>query len=240
MYVVIGIAECRNMQIHGWKWMNAQVHCRAAVYPLHSAHGWGSTWGLGHRLQASGQARLWEPWALLLLILQRYHRGEQRLWIHSCLKERKRGGNVGQGPTQGFPGSSADKESTCNAGDPGSIPGSERSPGEGVSYLLQYSWAPLVAQPVKNLPAMRETWVGKIPYSGRVSRQQEENGKLIKKFSVYTSLNAAAKKEPRATLPYVWRVREGLKKTENDDWVVLMGGQGVQRRGNGMDKQAGG
>ena len=59
----------------------------------------------------------------------------------------------------GFPGSSAGKESTCNAGDPSSIPGLERSAGEGVDYLLQYSWAYLVTQLVKNLLAMRETWV---------------------------------------------------------------------------------
>ena len=50
------------------------------------------------------------------------------------------------------------KESACNAGDPGSIPGSGRSPGEGIGYLLQYSWASPVAQLVKNLPAMQETW----------------------------------------------------------------------------------
>ena len=46
-----------------------------------------------------------------------------------------------------------------NAGDPRSIPGSGRSPGEGIGYPLQYSWASLVAQTVKNSPAMRETWV---------------------------------------------------------------------------------
>ena len=39
------------------------------------------------------------------------------------------------------------------------IPGLGRSPGEGSGYLLQYSWASLVAQLVKNLPTMRETWV---------------------------------------------------------------------------------
>ena len=39
----------------------------------------------------------------------------------------------------GFPGSSAGKESTCNAGDPGLIPGSGKSPGEGIGYPLQYS-----------------------------------------------------------------------------------------------------
>ena len=38
-----------------------------------------------------------------------------------------------------LPGSSASKESTCNAGEPGSIPGSGRSPGNGMGYLLQYS-----------------------------------------------------------------------------------------------------
>ena len=64
----------------------------------------------------------------------------------------------------GFPDSSVDKESTCNAGHPSSIPGSGRSAGEGISYPLQYSWASLVAQLAKTLPAMQETWVGKIPW----------------------------------------------------------------------------
>ena len=59
----------------------------------------------------------------------------------------------------GFPGSSAGKVSTCNAGNLGSISGSGRSPGEEIGYPLQYSWAFLVAQTVKNLPAMWETWV---------------------------------------------------------------------------------
>ena len=59
----------------------------------------------------------------------------------------------------GFPDSSVGKESACNAGDPGSIPGSGRSTGEGIGYPLQYSWASLVVQLVKNLPTMQETWV---------------------------------------------------------------------------------
>ena len=58
-----------------------------------------------------------------------------------------------------FPDSSVGKESACNAGDPSSIPGLGRSAGEGIGYPLQYSWASLVAQLVKNLPAMWETWV---------------------------------------------------------------------------------
>ena len=60
---------------------------------------------------------------------------------------------------RGFPGGSVGKESACNAGDPGSIPGLGRSAGEGIGYPLQCSWASLVAQLVKNPPAVRDTWV---------------------------------------------------------------------------------
>ena len=68
----------------------------------------------------------------------------------------------------GFPGSSC-KESTCSVGNPDLIPGSGRSPGEGIGYPLQYSWASLVAQLVKNLPAVHvrpefDPWVEKIPW----------------------------------------------------------------------------
>ena len=59
----------------------------------------------------------------------------------------------------GFPDSSVGKESACKAGDPGSIPGSGRSPGEGIGYPSQYSCSSLVTQLVKNPPAMQETWV---------------------------------------------------------------------------------
>ena len=72
---------------------------------------------------------------------------------------------------EGFPDSSVVKESTYSAGDPGSIPGSGRSAGEGIGYPLQYSWPSLVTQLVKTLPAMWKTWrpgfdpgVGKIPW----------------------------------------------------------------------------
>ena len=58
-----------------------------------------------------------------------------------------------------FTDSSVDKEPTCNAGDPDSTPGSRKSPGEGIGYPLQYFWTSLVAQLVKNPPAMWETWV---------------------------------------------------------------------------------
>ena len=60
---------------------------------------------------------------------------------------------------KGFPDSSVGKESTCNAGDPGLISGLGRSGREGIGYPHQYSWASLVAQVVKNWPAMWDTWV---------------------------------------------------------------------------------
>ena len=67
--------------------------------------------------------------------------------------------NVFRVTLRGFPGRLVGKKSACNAGDPSSIPGSGRSAGEGIGYPLQYSWASFVAQLVKNLPTMRETWV---------------------------------------------------------------------------------
>ena len=60
--------------------------------------------------------------------------------------------------TEGFPDSSVGIESSCNAGEPGLIPGSGRSAGEGICYPLQFSGASLVAQLIKNLPAMWDTW----------------------------------------------------------------------------------
>ena len=60
---------------------------------------------------------------------------------------------------KGYSDSSVGKESTCNIGDTGSISELGRSPGEGIGYPIQLSWASLVAQLVKNLPAMWDTWV---------------------------------------------------------------------------------
>ena len=58
-----------------------------------------------------------------------------------------------------FPSISVGKKSTCNAGDPSWILGSGRSAGEGIAYPLYYSCASLVAQLVKNPPAIWEPWV---------------------------------------------------------------------------------
>ena len=72
----------------------------------------------------------------------------------------------------GFPDSSVGKESACNAGDPGSIPGLGRSAGEGIDYPLQYSWASLVAQLVKNLSAMQGTWVRSLGWEDPLEKQR--------------------------------------------------------------------
>ena len=66
----------------------------------------------------------------------------------------------------GFPGGSDSKESSCNAGDPGS------TPGEGIGYPLQYSWASLMAQLVKNPPAMWETWVRSLGWEDPLRKEQ--------------------------------------------------------------------
>ena len=80
----------------------------------------------------------------------------------------------------GFPHSSVGKESTCNAGDPGSsIPGSGRSPREGIGYPLQYSWASLVAQLVKNLPAMWETWVQSLGWEDPLEKGKATHSSIL-------------------------------------------------------------
>ena len=75
---------------------------------------------------------------------------------------------------RGFSHSSVGKESTYNAGDPSSIPGLGRSAGEGIGYPLKYSWTSLVAQLVKNPPAMQKIWVQSLGWEDPL-----EKGKAI-------------------------------------------------------------
>ena len=79
----------------------------------------------------------------------------------------------------GFPCGSAGKESACNAGDPSLIPGSGRSPGEGINNQLQYSWASLVAQVVKNPPAMRETWVRSLGWENPLEKGNVTHSSIL-------------------------------------------------------------
>ena len=79
----------------------------------------------------------------------------------------------------GFPDSTVGKESTCNVGDPGSIPGSGRSTGERIGYPLQYSWASLMAQVVKNPPAMQETWVRSLGWGNPVEKGKATHSSIL-------------------------------------------------------------
>ena len=79
----------------------------------------------------------------------------------------------------GFPGSSAGKESTCNAGDPSSTPESGRSTEEKIGYPLQYSWASLEAQLVKNLPAVRETWVRSLGWEDPLEKGKATHSNIL-------------------------------------------------------------
>ena len=78
-----------------------------------------------------------------------------------------------------FSDSSVDKESTCNAGDPCLIPWSERSAGEGIGYPLQYSWASLVTQLLKNLPAVWETWVQSLGWEDLLEKGKPTHSSIL-------------------------------------------------------------
>ena len=80
---------------------------------------------------------------------------------------------------EGFLDSSVDKESACNAGDHGSIPGSGRSAGEGIGYPLQYAWASLAAQLVKNPPAIWETGVRSLGWEDLLEKGKATHSSIL-------------------------------------------------------------
>ena len=79
----------------------------------------------------------------------------------------------------GFPHSSVGKESACSARDPSSIPGVGRSAGEGIGYPLQYSWASLMAQLVKNPPAVLETWVWSLGWEDPLEKGKATHSSIL-------------------------------------------------------------
>ena len=79
----------------------------------------------------------------------------------------------------GFPDSTVGKESACSAGDPGSIPGSGKSAGEGISYPLRYPWASLVAQLVKNPAAMWETWAPSLGWEDPLEKEKAIHSSIL-------------------------------------------------------------
>ena len=81
--------------------------------------------------------------------------------------------------SSGFPDTSVGKESACNAGDPSSFPGLGRSLGEGIGYTLQYSWASLVAQLVKNPSAMWEAWVQSLGWEALLEKGEATHSSVL-------------------------------------------------------------
>ena len=97
-----------------------------------------------------------------------------------------------------FPGSSAGKEFVCNSGDPSSISGSGRFPGEENGYALQYSWASLVAQLVKNSPAMWETCVWFLSWEDPLEKRTATHSSIL-----------------------VWRIPWGCKEWDTTEQLSL-------------------
>ena len=109
---------------------------------------------------------LWQDWQLWLSLSHLLGHSSIALeWFLSSLQ-------------MGFPDSSVDKESNCNAGDPGLIPGLGRS-AEGVGYPFQYSWVSPVAQLVKNLPAMWETWVRSLGSEDPLEKEKATHSSIL-------------------------------------------------------------
>ena len=113
-------------------------------------------------------------------------------------------------PNQGFPRDSAGKESACNAGDPSSIPGSRRSAGEGIGYPLQYSWASLVAQLVKNLSAMREMWIQSLGWEDPLEKGKATQSSILA-WRIPWTVYGVAKSQTRLSN---FRVRSSLHYTK--------------------------
>ena len=89
----------------------------------------------------------------------------------------------------GFPHSPGGKESACDAGDLGSIPGLGGSPGEGIGYTLQYSWASLMAQLVKNPPAMQETWFRSLGWEDPLEKGKATHSSILAWRIPWTSVS---------------------------------------------------
>ena len=84
-----------------------------------------------------------------------------------------------RGALSDSPDSSVGKDSACNAGNPGSSPGSKRSPGEGIGYPLQYSWASLVGQLVRNLPTIWETWLQPLGWDDPLEKEKATHSSIL-------------------------------------------------------------
>ena len=87
------------------------------------------------------------------------------------------------------------KEPDWNAGDPGLIPGLGRSAREGIGYTLQYSWASLVAQLVKNSPVMWETWARPRGWEDRLEKGKATHSSILAWRTPWTTVHGVAESQ---------------------------------------------
>ena len=100
-------------------------------------------------------------------------------FTHRTIRRKQNKTNQNPRWHRGFPDSSVGKQSSCNAGDPSSIPNSGWSGQEGIRYPLQYSWASLVAQLLKNSPAMWETWVWSFDWKDPLEKGMATHSRIL-------------------------------------------------------------
>ena len=116
-----------------------------------------------------------------------------------------------------LPDSSAGKESACNAGDPGSIPGSGRSLGEGTGYPLQYSWASLVAWLVNNTPAMRETWVQSLGWEDPLEEGMATHSSILAWRIPWTQEPGGLQSMASQKVGHSWMTKHSTQLEQNRD-----------------------
>ena len=104
-----------------------------------------------------------------------------------------------------FPDSSVGKESACNAGDPSLTLRSGRSAGEGIGYPFQYSWASLVAQLVKNPPAMQEMWVQSLGWEDPLEKEKATHSSILAWRIPWTKVHGVTKSWTRLS-DFHWRL----------------------------------
>ena len=93
-------------------------------------------------------------------------------------------------------------------GNPGSIPGLGRSAGEGIGYPLHFSWASFVAQLVKNLPAMWETWVQSLGWEHPLEKGKATHSSVLARRIPWTTVHGVEKSQTRLS-DFTWN-SEGL------------------------------
>ena len=103
----------------------------------------------------------------------------------------------------------SDKESDCNTGDEGLIPGSGRSSGEGNGNPLQYSWDSLVAKTAKNLPAMQETSIPSLGQEDLLEKGMATHSSILAWSGVSHGLRSLA------------GYRHGCKESHMTEWITL-------------------